>query len=325
MQCPRCASPETVAWGSFRRRCKACKRTFSDMGEVPSKPGPVGQPRRGNGLKPPPQKIGGRTHFVIPDTQVKPGGPTDHFAWIGQYIVDRNPDVVVHLGDHWDMPSLSMHDPLGSMAMEGARYENDIESGNAAMLALVAPLQRAKLTPEMHFLMGNHENRIERAVYRDPRYAGTIGSHHLNASRCGFKVHDFLQIADIDGIWYSHYFYAPNSGRPWGGTVDNRLNKIGHSFTQGHEQGCRYTSRYLANGEEQHGLVVGSCYLHDESYKGPQGNHHFRGVIVKHEVRGGAYDVMRVSLDYLCRKYEGIGLAEFMRKKYPKVPYTLAG
>jgi hypothetical protein len=266
----------------------------------------------------------GRTHLVIPDTQVKPGVPVDHLTWIGQYIADRKPDVIVHLGDHWDMPSLSMHDQAGSLAMEGARYEDDVQAGNAAFTAMCKPWQGGEYAPECHLLTGNHEQRIERAINRDPRYAGTIGYHHLNAARCGFTVHDFLKIAAIDGIWYAHYMPNPLSGRPWGGTIDNRLNKIGHSFTQGHEQTYRHGSRYLANGIEQHGLVAGACYLHDERYKGYQGNHHWRGVVVKHEVRDGTYDIMRVSLGYLCRRYERMTLADFLAKKYPQQQFACA-
>ena len=43
--------------------------------------------------------------------------------------------------------------------------------------------------------------------------------------------------------------------------------------------------------------------MHDESYKGPQGNDHWRGVVVKNEVVDGEYDIMKISLDYLLRKY----------------------
>ena len=46
-------------------------------------------------------------HLVIPDTQVKPDFHIEHLEWAGQYAVDKKPDVIVHLGDHWDMPSLS--------------------------------------------------------------------------------------------------------------------------------------------------------------------------------------------------------------------------
>ena len=74
------------------------------------------------------------THVVIPDTQAKPGVPTDHLRWIGQYIVDQfhdEPIKIIHLGDHADMPSLSMYDK-GKKAMEGRRYVQDIEAANAA-------------------------------------------------------------------------------------------------------------------------------------------------------------------------------------------------
>ena len=41
-----------------------------------------------------------RRYVVIPDTQVKPGVPTDHLEWAGRYVAEKRPDVVVHLGDH---------------------------------------------------------------------------------------------------------------------------------------------------------------------------------------------------------------------------------
>ena len=47
---------------------------------------------------------------MIPDTQVKPGVNTDHLEWAGHYAVKMKPDVIVHIGDHWDMPSLSSYD-----------------------------------------------------------------------------------------------------------------------------------------------------------------------------------------------------------------------
>lgn len=261
-----------------------------------------------------------KKHIIIPDTQVRAGVPTDHLSWIGQYVQDKKPYTLVVLGDWWDMPSLSMHDALGSKAMEGARYEFDIESGNDAMDQFLKPIKNRP--PQMVFLMGNHEDRVTRAAFRDPRLENTVSLKDMNCYQ-NFQVHDFLDVVDIDGIWYSHYLYNPLTGRPYGGTMDNRLNKIGHSFTQGHEQTFRFANRYLGDGTQQNGLVVGACYLHDERYKGPQGNFHWRGIIVKHQVNDGSYDLMQVNLDFLCRKYEGMSLREFMRKKYGKTNLSL--
>lgn len=256
-------------------------------------------------------------HLVIPDTQVKPGVPTDHLRWIGEYIKDRRPDVVVHLGDHWDMPSLSSYD-RGKRAMEGRRYRADVDAGNEALELLTAPLDayneqrrrngRKMYRPRLVLLRGNHEHRIVRATELDAALDGAIGYHDLKSP--GWEVHDFLEPVDIDGIVYAHYFYNPMSGRPFGSQAITRLKQIGHSFTMGHQQTYDIACRFV-NGRAHRALVAGACYLHDEDYKGPQGNAHWRGVIVCHEVQEGDYNLMEVSLDYLCRRYEGIPLAEF--------------
>jgi hypothetical protein len=267
----------------------------------------------------------GRTHLIIPDTQAKPNVPTDHLGWIGQYILDKKPDVIVHLGDHADMESLSSYD-VGKKTFEGRRYKADIEAANEAFDILCDPLdtynervratKHAQYLPERHLLLGNHEDRINRAINDDPKLDGTISTDDLNYKAHGWNVHPFLKPVEIDGIHYAHYWAAPMTGRPYGGTAAGRLSKIGHSFTMGHQQTLDYAVRFLSNGQQQCGLVAGAAYLHNEDYKGYQGNAHWRGIIVKHEVSDGAYDPMFVSLSYLCRKYEGITLDKFLARKY---------
>lgn len=267
-----------------------------------------------------------KRHFIIADTQTRPGVPIDHMDWIGQAIVDYKPDSIIHLGDHWDMPSLSMHDAAGSKGMEGARYEDDVAIGNQAFERICKPLEaeQARLVrnkgkqwkPRKIFLFGNHCNRINRAVNNSPKWAGTIGEHHLRTR--DWERHAFLERVWLDGIVYSHFFQNSHSSHAIGGTIDNRLNKIGASFAQGHEQGLRYGTRIQATGATWHGLVAGSCYLHIEDYRGAQGQRHWRGVVVLNEVKDGDYCVMPLTLDYLCRKYEGKALYDYMIKKYPK-------
>jgi hypothetical protein len=272
-----------------------------------------------------------KRHFLIPDTQVRPGVPTAHIDWIAQAIVDYMPDVVVHIGDHWDMPSLSMHDGPGSMKLEGARYEDDVAAGNNAFARLCAPMEaeQARLVrrkqrqwnPRKVFCFGNHENRINRAVNNSPKWAGVIGEHHLNTR--DFERHPYLARVWQDVIVYSHFFQSSHSSHAIGGSIDNRLNKIGASFVQGHEQGFRYGTRIQASGATWHGLVAGSAYLHDEDYRGNQGQGHWRGVVVLNEVHDGDYCVMPLTLDYLCRRYEGISLGEYLRRTITDAEYKL--
>jgi len=238
--------------------------------------------------------------------------------------MDRKPDVVIHLGDHWDMPSLSSY--AGALEQEGRRYQADVEKGNDDLALLTAPLRRSRssYSPRLVLLRGNHENRIERALQDSPRLVGAIGYDDLESPE--WEVHDFLKPVWIDGVAYCHYFANPMTGRPYGGLVTTRLKTIGHSFTMGHVQTLD-TGMIPVLGPTgpvfRRGLVAGSCYLSDEDYKGYQGNAHWRGVLVCHEVHDGTYDLMEVSLDYLCRKYEGVSVGEFLRSNYPEMTGTL--
>jgi len=262
------------------------------------------------------------THVVIPDTQVTPSVRRDHLTWIGRYIADLRPDVVVHLGDHWDFESLSVYD-RGKLQFEGRRLRADIDAGNAGLAELTAPIHDVQETarrgnrriwkPRLVMLRGNHEHRLSRAVEEDPKLEGFLDYSQLNDTSLGWEVHDFLDPVEIDGVVYAHYFYNPLTGKPWGGTVATMLKNIGHTFTMGHRQTFDVSVRYVGNRQIR-GIVAGACYLHDEDYKGPQGNHHWRGILVKHEVRDGQYDLMEVSLDYLCRKYEGVSLVDYLEE-----------
>lgn len=253
-------------------------------------------------------------HFVIPDTQVSPEhNKMEHLTAAGNYIVDKQPDKIIHLGDHWDMTSLSSYDK-GTARSEGTRYKDDIEVGIVGMEAVMAPInaynaKRKKnkmrmYQPEFHFLVGNHEERIKRHVNANPELIGTLSYENFMLKEMGWQVHNFLELVPLDGIHYSHYMANPNTGRPWGGVAKTRLNNVGFTFTMGHQQGKDLAEKHLANGQVLRALVVGSYYQHDEEYKGPQGNPHWRGCIYKHDVNGnGDYALMELPLEYMLRDW----------------------
>ena len=248
-------------------------------------------------------------HLWIPDTQIREGVPTDHIEALGNYIEEKRFEKIIVAGDWWDMPATSNFNSANEQ--EGLRVLDDINSGNKAMRKLwkavddrnarVAGWKKKQYVPEKHFLFGNHEVHLERLWEKDPRLYGLINYDALDTS--GFKTYGFLKVVDIDGILYSHYFCNPMSGRPWGGMIETRIKNVGQSFTQGHAQSFKYGELEVSNGTRRHGCVAGAFYMHDENYKGPQGNKHWRGVVVKNDVRNGEYDIMKISLDYLLRRY----------------------
>jgi len=249
-----------------------------------------------------------KKHLVIPDTQVKPGVPINHFTALGNYVVAKQPDVIIHLGDHWDMPSLSSYE-VGKVGFESGDYAADIEAGNEAMRLFEAPIKeynkgrRNKYQPKKVLTFGNHENRItrfqEEAENARFRNVVTMKDFELN----GWKAVPFKKIVKIDGIHYCHYFYQQNSGRAIGGLAHYKLNKLKFSFVMGHQQDMDFARIGLNNGDVIRGLMAGAFYQHDEDYRGSQANSEWRGVWMLHEVRAGNYCLMEVSMGFLLSNY----------------------
>lgn len=250
-------------------------------------------------------------HFVLPDVQAKEGIDFAYLTKIGKYIVDKKPDTLICIGDFADMPSLSSYD-VGKKSFEGKRYVKDIEASHEAMQALLQPLvdfnnkarkNKEKLyKPRMVLTLGNHENRINRAVENDSKLEGVLSIKDLGYEHYGWEVYPFLEVVVIDGIAYSHYFTTGLMGRPVT-TASACLSKKHMSCIQGHQQGLQIATGHKADGGMLTSIIAGSCYEHDEDYLGPQGNKHWRGFLMLHDVQDGEFDLMPVSLSYINKRY----------------------
>ena len=250
-------------------------------------------------------------HLVIPDTQVKPNGSVEHLKWAGQYAVDKKPDVIVHLGDHWDMPSLSVYD-VGKKSFEGRRYADDIKAGIAGMEAFLEPIReeqqrlidgkRKRWNPRLVFTLGNHEQRIERAIESDAKLDGLIGYADLKLEEMGWEVYDFLEPVTINGIVYCHYFTSGVMGRPVS-SAKLMLSKKMMSCAMGHVQDRDIAYGRRADGSNVTGLFAGIFYQHDEDYLTPQTNGSWAGIWMLHDVNNGSFMEQPVSLESLRRKY----------------------
>jgi hypothetical protein len=241
----------------------------------------------------------GKMFIVIPDTQVKTGVCTDHLEWIGNYISEKRPDAVIHIGDHWDMPSLSSYDK-GKLAFEGRRYVNDVKAGRNGMERLLKPFQSIQdYKPRMVFTMGNHEMRVSRFADNCPEMSGHVDLDDLGIKEYGWEVIPFLQPIEIDQIEFCHYFTSGLMGRPVSSAAV-MLRERQKSCIMGHVQ----TFDMAVHKKTQNiAMMVGTCYLHDEDYLGPQGNNVRRQIVVLHEVEDGKFDPMLVSLKFLEKAY----------------------
>ena len=250
-------------------------------------------------------------HLVIPDCQTKEGVPLDHLTWLGKYIVDKKPDKIICIGDFADMESLSMYD-VGKKAFEGRRYTNDIEVARTAMSMLLEPMRefnrsaaknhKERYNPRMVMTLGNHEERINRAVESDPKLDGVLSIKDLGYQAQGWEVYPYLEPVNVDGVSYCHFFTSGVMGKPVTSAAA-LLSKKHQSCVMGHVQGRQIAYGTRADGKQLTGLFVGGFYQHDEEYLRWQGNRHWRGIWVLHEVVDGSFDEMPVSINYLRQKY----------------------
>lgn len=249
------------------------------------------------------------THAIIPDTQAKYGEDFTFLTHIGKYLVDKKPDVIVHLGDFADMESLSSYD-FGKRSFEGKRYVKDIEAAKKAMECLMAPIKEYNLKakknkeklykPRFVLTLGNHEQRILRAIENDAKLEGLIKYEDLPYQ--DWEVHDFLSPVFIDGVAYCHYFPTGVLGRA-ATSASAMVNKLHMSCVAGHQQGRQVAYGKRPDGSTITCIIAGSCYEHDEGYLDHQSNKHWRGIILLHEVNNGSFDEMFVSLDFLRKRY----------------------
>lgn len=252
------------------------------------------------------------THLVIPDVQAKPGVSLEHLFWAGKYAASKKPDTIICLGDFADMESLSSYD-VGKKSFEGRSYVSDIEVAKTAMGLFMNPIimeqerlrrnKQARWNPRLIMTLGNHEDRINKAINNDRKLEGLISVDDLCYENFGWEVVPYLETITVDGICYSHFFVSGVMGRPIN-SARMLVTKKHMSCTMGHVQNSEIDlSQRKADGTPIIGLFAGIFYQHDEAYLNPQSNKQHRQIWMKYEVDNGFYYPHPVSLEYLESKY----------------------
>ena len=252
----------------------------------------------------------GKKYLVIPDSHAHPDFSNRRYNWLGRLVNDIKPDVVVDIGDWPDMPSLCDYEK-GKKSFEGRRYQADIAASLDAQERMFDEIRAAKRKlPQFVKLIGNHDNRINRAISLDAaKLEGTIGLEDLEYERYwdvivpyeGSTPGVFVQ----DGVAFAHYFISGVMGRPISGErpASQLIAKQHISCVQGHIHTTDYIVRGTGNGKHIHGLVVGVYQDYDADYAGNANRLWWRGVNVLHEVEDGQFDPEWISMDRIRKEY----------------------
>ncbi len=246
--------------------------------------------------------MSGKTHIIVPDSHAHPDFNNNRYTWLGKLIADVQPDVVVDIGDFFDMASLCSYDK-GKKSFEGRRYHRDIAAGVEAQDRMFKPIKaRKRKLPRFVRCLGNHEDRINRAISLDPILDGTIGLNDLQSAEYGFEQYDYKTLVNVDGVNYSHVLTSGVKGLPVT-SANLMLAKQHESCTMGHAHTFDYSIQAKASGGHLHGLICGVFQDYHADFAGPANEMWRPGVVVKRNVEAGNYDLEWISLKRLMEAY----------------------
>lgn len=252
-----------------------------------------------------------KTHLVYGDTHAHPQYHNKRADLISKLIQDVKPDVVVNIGDNADMASLSSYDK-GLRHFYGKSYKADIEAHLEFDERVWEPIKRLKKRmPYRVFCIGNHEQRIEKCLDRSPELAGAVTLKDLDLERWYDRVVPYEGygspgVITIDGVRYAHYVVAGVSGRPLASLHQGYqlVQKRHHSTTVGHQHVFSYNRQATeADGRTMNGLCIPCMVDYPVDWAGTVTDLWDRGVVVKHNVEDGNYDLEYVSLERLEKEY----------------------
>jgi len=256
----------------------------------------------------------GKEILVIGDSHATPKANNDRFEWLGNFIVDKKPDIIVNIGDMADMASLSTYDK-GSIHSEGLRYDLDIESVIDAQKRMNKPIDEynkhltkkkhlKKYKPKRIITLGNHEHRITRAANEDPALYNHLKIDDLQYKEHGWDVYPFLKPYVAQGIAFKHYATSGIMGRPVSGdnAATNLVKKGFHSTVVGHSHMRGYFETTDITGDRLFGLVAGCYYDHDDHYSS-ETERFWRGLVMLHEAQDGSCEPAWYSMDYIKSRY----------------------
>lgn len=252
-----------------------------------------------------------KKYVVFSCYHASPEHSNERADWLGQFLWDVKPDVVVDLGDGADMKSLNSYDTRYPQAIVSQSYEEDIESYNEAMDLMRYRFKVSKKKrPFFVGFEGNHETRIKTAIKHDPRLEGNkygVSFSHLNTDKWFDEYHEYENggpaIATYDNIDFAHYFSSGNFGTATSGRhhaytlLQNRHRSsiCGHS----HKRGV-----YFEDQAGIAGLVAGCMKGGAEGWAGQSNSSWWKGVVVLNEVDGsGRFEPQFVSLKKLEKEY----------------------
>jgi len=253
-------------------------------------------------------------HLVIPDQHAHPNTDFRRASYLGKLIGSLRPDVVINIGDAFDMASLCSYD-RNTRSFEGRRYDLDVSSGIEFQDRIWHEVKsRKKKMPRRVFLVGNHEHRINKLTQLHPELHGKVSLKDLQLEHYYDEVVEYQGttpgVITIDGIDYAHYFISGLKGLAISGVhpAYSLLSKRHRSSTCGHTHLLDWNISPIAGTSKKLMGCFAGCYTDLEptnasDYAGLAEDTWWKGIVIKDNVNptDGSYDPRFISLKRIMK------------------------
>lgn len=255
--------------------------------------------------------------LVIGDAHAKSTVDNRRFNWLASFITDHQPDIIVNMGDWYDMPSLCSYDK-GTKDFEGRRYQSDICAGNDALARLEnginavnksrRSIKKSLYKPRKIALGGNHDfGRIKRATRIQPELEGTISIDDFAFKDYGWEVYPYRTPVIIENVAFVHDVQVKGSDNAMSGEflAANLVRKKLASVVVGHQHNLDFAERTDISGRKVMGLVPGwyGDPLQYEDYAGENNKLWWKGLVLFNDVHDGGFDHSTWSIERIQRQY----------------------
>ncbi len=125
---------------------------------------------------------------------------------VNRFIFDYEPDELVYMGDQISLDCISFWNRNKPLLKEGQRLMRDYDDFNKDILEVHENITRSDI--RRTFMMGNHEERINTYVEKNPELEDFIDiTRHLQLIERGYKIIPYNEYHRVGKLYVIHGFY----------------------------------------------------------------------------------------------------------------------
>lgn len=157
--------------------------------------------------------------LVIGDLHQDPRHPDrlDCLTWIARRASEQRPTRIIQVGDWSSWDSVNQHDRNET---QKARYKPPISADMDNLVASHQAWRRGMASdykPRQNFLLGNHENRLERFENANPEAHQTFTvQRDQTFLQFGWQIRPYGELFYVNGVGFTHH-PTNGAGRAYGG------------------------------------------------------------------------------------------------------------